>query len=230
MYIFASMSYRLSIAALTLLTFGCGSPEQPTQQEKAPEKEMQESENTEALRRIVFFGNSITAGYQLDIEDAFPQLIQERLDSLGEPYVCINAGQSGETSAGGLQRLDWVLKAPVDIFVLELGANDGLLGLPLTETESNLLGMIEKVKAKNPEVRVLLTGMEVPPNMGQEYASEFRNVFKRVAEKADVAFLPFLLQGVAGDRSLNLSDGIHPTKEGHRKVMENVWEALKPLL
>ena len=229
MYNFAAM-LRISFSAFLLVLFsGCGNVKE---EKKVPVAIKEEAlETPENVRpRIVFFGNSITAGYQLDPTDAFPNLIQHRIDSLNMSYECINAGLSGETTAGGVERIDWILKAPVDVFVLELGANDGLRGLPLTETEANLHKIIDKVRASNDQVKILLLGMEVPPNMGDDYAGEFRSVFKRVAESAEVAFLPFLLQGVAGDKELNLPDGIHPTEQGHKMVMENVWAVLKTML
>ncbi|MBR06157.1 MAG: arylesterase [Rickettsiales bacterium] len=179
---------------------------------------------------ILFFGNSITAGYQLDVADAFPAIIQERLDSLGYHYKSVNAGLSGETSAGGLNRIDWVLQTVPDIFVLELGANDGLRGLDLDETKKNLKGIIGKVREANPEVKVILAGMEVPPNLGNDYTTKFRNMFKEIAEEEKSELIPFLLNNVAGIPELNLKDGIHPTPEGHQIVADNVWPVLLPLL
>lgn len=224
------MLRRLFYVILVVILWGCGNA---SEEKKMPATaiKIEAVESPENARpRIVFFGNSITAGYQLDPNDAFPHLTQLRLDSLNMPYESINAGLSGETTAGGVERIDWILKAPIDVFVLELGANDGLRGLPLTETEANLLKIIDKVRAANDQVKILLLGMEVPPNMGDDYAKEFRAVFKRVAQSSEVSFLPFLLQGVAGDKELNLPDGIHPTEKGHKMVMENVWASLKPLL
>lgn len=180
---------------------------------------------------ILFFGNSITAGYGLEVEQAFPDIIQDRLDSLGYNYKAVNAGLSGETTAAGLNRIDWVLKTTVpDIFVLELGANDGLRGLDLNETKKNLITIIEKVRKANPDVKVILAGMLVPPNMGREYAADFKEIFPEVAEETDALLIPFILDGVAGKEDLNLEDGIHPTAEGHQVVAENVWQKLKPLL
>lgn len=179
---------------------------------------------------ILFFGNSITAGYQLDVEDAFPALIQARIDSLGYAYQVVNAGLSGETTAGGLNRIDWVLRTVPDIFVLELGANDGLRGLDLDETKKNLLGIIEKVKAANPEVQIVLAGMQVPPNLGSDYTTKFNRIFPEVARETGALLIPFILEGVAGEADLNLPDGIHPTEEGHEIVAGTVWNALQPLL
>ena len=181
-------------------------------------------------KTILFFGNSLTAGYGLEITDAFPALIQKKLDSLNLPYQVVNAGVSGETSAGGASRVDWILKQPVDIFVLELGANDGLRGIPVEETRKNLQSIIDKVKAKYPQAKIVLAGMQVPPNMGQQYAADFRTLFPQLAQKNDAALVPFLLEGVGGVTKLNLQDGIHPTAEGHQILAENVWQVLQPLL
>ncbi|WP_245986172.1 arylesterase [Marinoscillum furvescens] len=188
---------------------------------------VEESADREVL---LFFGNSITAGYQLDVEDAFPALIQDRLDSMGYSYQVVNAGLSGETTAGGLNRIDWVLQTIPDVFVLELGANDGLRGLDLKVTKQNLMAIIDKVRTANPEVKILLTGMLVPPNMGEAYAEEFRNIFPAVAEEKNTALMPFILKDVAGEPELNLEDGIHPTEEGHKILAKNIWPYLKPLL
>ena len=179
---------------------------------------------------ILFFGNSLTAGLGLKLEEAFPAVLQRKLDSLDLPYVVINAGLSGETTASGKSRVGWVLNQNVDIFVLELGANDGLRGIPLTETRKNLQDIIDVVKEKNPETKILLAGMQIPPNMGQEYTTEFRNIFYELAEKNKVQLIPFLLQNVGGIPELNQDDGIHPTVEGHEIVAENVWAVLKNML
>ncbi len=181
-------------------------------------------------KTILFFGNSLTAGYGLDTKESFPSLIQDRLDSLALKYTVINAGLSGETTSGGKNRLDWVLKQKVDIFVLELGANDGLRGIPLTETRKNLQTIIDEVRAKNSTTKIILAGMQIPPNMGQEYTKEFRTIFPDLAEKNDLQLIPFLLDGVAGNPELNLPDGIHPTAEGQKIVRENVWVVLKEVL
>lgn len=181
-------------------------------------------------KTIVFFGNSLTAGYGLDQLEAFPALIELKLDSLNLPYKTVNAGVSGETSAGGNARIDWILNQPVHIFVLELGANDGLRGIPISETRKNLQAIIDKVKAKYPDAKLVLAGMQLPPNLGQSYTSEFRNLYPELAEKNNAALIPFLLEGVGGEARFNQEDGIHPTAEGHRVVAENVWNVLKGLL
>jgi acyl-CoA thioesterase-1 len=177
---------------------------------------------------ILFFGNSLTAGYGLDPDQAFPALIQNKLDSLGYDYQVINAGLSGETTASGNTRLDWVLeRQPVDIFILELGANDGLRGINPEETQKNLESIIEKLRVVNPEIKIILAGMQSPPNMGPDFTSKFQQVFKDVAQEKNIALIPFLLEGVAGEPELNLPDGIHPTPEGHQIVAKNVWEILE---
>ena len=181
-------------------------------------------------KTILFFGNSLTAGYGLDTKESFPSLIQNRLDSLDLKYTVINAGLSGETTSGGKNRLSWVLKQKVDIFVLELGANDGLRGIPLKETRANLQTIIDLVREKNPETKIILAGMQIPPNMGQAYTTEFRTIFPDLAEKNEIQLIPFLLAGVAGIPDLNLPDGIHPTAEGQKFVRENVWAILKNIL
>ena len=154
-------------------------------------------------KTIIFFGDSLTAGYGLDPAYAFPSLVDQQINEKDTIYKVINAGLSGETSAGGLGRIDWILNQPVDIFILELGANDGLRGLPLSSTKANLQGIIDKVKAKNPEVSIVLAGMKVPPNMGKDYSDEFDRIFLELAKSNDAKLIPFLLNGVAGDAELH---------------------------
>ncbi len=179
-------------------------------------------------KTILFFGNSLTAGYGLeDPEEAFPAIIQQKIDSLKLPYKVINAGLSGETTSGGVTRINWLLKQQIDIFVLELGANDGLRGLKISQTKRNLQSILDTVKARYPNAKRILLGMEVPPNMGGKYVSDFRVIFRQVAEENNIPFVPFMLEGVAGIPELNLRDGIHPTGEGYKIVAENVWEVLK---
>lgn len=179
---------------------------------------------------IVFYGDSLTAGYGIDPESAFPALIGKALEQKGKNVKVVNAGVSGETSAGGLSRVDWVLRQPVDIFVLELGANDGLRGLPVEQTKKNLQAIIDKVKAKNPNVKIVIAGMMVPPNMGPDYSAQFQKIFPELARRNDAALVPFLLEDVAGIKTLNLADGIHPNPEGHQIVARNVLKVLEPLL
>lgn len=180
-------------------------------------------------RTIIVFGDSIAAGYGLDSDQAFPAFIQEKVDDSGLNYRVINAGLSGETSAGGLRRVDWILQRQADIFILELGGNDGLRGIDPDLTKQNLRGIMQKVRSANPEVKILLAGMEAPPNMGDTYTSHFREIFKKLSEEADV-FMPFILEDVAGISELNLPDGIHPTEEGHKIIANNLWEYLRPML
>ncbi|HEY0055015.1 MAG TPA: arylesterase [Pedobacter sp.] len=180
------------------------------------------------VKRILFFGNSLTAGYGLeDPDEAFPSVIQQKLDSLKLPYKAINAGLSGETTAGGVNRINWLLKQPIDIFVLELGANDGLRGMPVSETKKNLQLILDTVKARYPNAKRVLLGMEIPPNLGGKYAAAFRVIFRELAQKNNIPFVPFMLEGVAGNPQLNLQDGIHPTSEGYKIVADNVWEVLR---
>lgn len=195
--------------------------------ETVSEAEANATDQADNAATILFFGDSLTAGYGLEPEQAFPALIQERLDSLGIPMRVVNAGLSGETTSGGANRLDWVLRQPVSVFVLELGANDGLRGIPLSETRKNLSSIIERVRERYPEARIVLAGMQLPPNMGPEYTGEFRQIFPELATQYEVALIPFLLQGVGGIPELNQDDGIHPTAAGHRILADNVWEVLK---
>ncbi|WP_421873862.1 arylesterase [Marinoscillum sp.] len=219
------------LLAFTSFIYSCGNADKTqAQQQTSAESQVTEAPKEKSTPVILFFGNSITAGYQLDIKDAFPALIQNRLDSLGYTYKVVNAGLSGETSAGGLNRIDWVLQTVPDIFVLELGANDGLRGLDLDETKKNLKGIINKVREANPDVKIILAGMQVPPNLGNEYTGKFQGMFSEIAEESNTELIPFLLDGVAGNPDLNLNDGIHPTPEGHQIVAENVWPILQPLL
>ena len=185
----------------------------------------------EKKKVILFFGNSLTAGYGVrPIGSLSRSYIQTKIDSLQLNYKVVNAGVSGETSPAGLNRLDWVLKQPIDVFVLELGANDGLRGLKLTETKKSLTGIIQKVKEKYPNAKILLAGMEMPPSMGPEYTAEFRTLFKDLAKENNVALVPFLLEGVGGEPKLNQPDGVHPTAEGHKILASNVWRVLKDML
>ena len=181
-------------------------------------------------RTILFFGDSLTAGYGLDEERAFPTVVQARIDSLGMPFEVVNAGLSGETSSGGLRRIEWLLRRKVDVLVLELGANDALRGVPLEVTRESLQGIVEKIKAKYKDVKIVVAGMEAPPNLGDEYTQGFRGIFRDLAKRNDAALIPFLLEGVAGNSELNLPDRIHPTEEGHQIVAENVWRVLAPVL
>jgi acyl-CoA thioesterase I len=181
-------------------------------------------------KRIVILGDSLAAGYGLDTEDAFPALIQEKIQRAGLNYAVVNAGVSGDTTAGGLRRIAWLLRQPLDILILELGGNDGLRGISPEQTEKNLRAILNKVREKYPSAHIILAGMQMPANMGPEYVAKFREIFTRVAKEEKTALIPFLLEGVGGKAELNQSDRIHPTAEGHRIVAENVWKTLKPLL
>jgi acyl-CoA thioesterase I len=183
-----------------------------------------------APKMILFLGDSITAGYGLALSEAFPGLIQKKIDAQGWHFKVINAGQSGDTSAGGLGRLDWLLKNRIDVLVLELGANDGLRGLAAEAMKKNLQAIIDRTKAKYPQARIIITGMKVPPNMGSDYARRFEAVFADLAKRNKAPFVPFILEGVGGTPELNLADGIHPTAQGHEIVANNVWKVLEPIL
>jgi acyl-CoA thioesterase-1 len=183
-----------------------------------------------APKRLLFVGTSLTAGLGLEPEEAYPALIARRIDSLDLPFRVDNAGYSGETSAGALRRIDWLVREPVDVLVLETGANDGLRGLSVDSMRANIQAIIDRVRAASPHVRILLVGMEAPPNLGARYTSEFRKVFPDLAKRNGATLLPFLLLGVAAVDSLNQGDGIHPNAEGSRRLAETVWAVLLPLL
>jgi acyl-CoA thioesterase-1 len=183
-------------------------------------------------RTIVFFGDSLTAGYGLvnPMGDSYPALIQKKIDAAKLDYRVINAGLSGETTAGGVRRIDWILRQPADIFVLALGANDGLRGISPAVSKSNLQTILDRVHAKYPDAKLVVAGMQMPPAMGADYARAFGEMFPAVAEKNHATLVPFLLEGVGAVADLNQRDGIHPNVEGHRLVAENVWKILRPLL
>lgn len=187
---------------------------------------------SEAGPRVVFLGTSLTAGLGLDDPEAIGYVgrLDRIADSVGLPFEAVNAGVSGETSAGGLRRLDWVLREPLDILVIELGANDGLRGQDVDALTANLSEIIDRTRTRHPGAQIVLAGMEAPPNLGETYTSAFRRVFGDVARVEGVVLIPFLLDGVAGVTELNQADRIHPTAEGHRRVAENVWPYLEPLL
>jgi acyl-CoA thioesterase-1 len=201
-----------------------------TSTDKKESVERKQGVDAAPKKTILFFGNSLTAGYGIDPEESFAGRIQTRLDSLKKEYRVINGGLSGETTAGGLSRLDWFLEEEPYLFVLELGGNDGLRGIALTETKKNLLAIVDKVRAKYPNTKIILAGMQIPPNMGQEYTEEFKAIYPAVAKEKNIELIPFLLEGVAGDPDLNLPDGIHPTAEGHRLVMETLWPYISKAL
>jgi acyl-CoA thioesterase I len=183
-----------------------------------------------APRIILFLGDSITAGYGLEPADAYPALIQAKMVAKRFNFKAINAGQSGDTSAGGLNRLDWLLRNRIDVMVLELGGNDGLRGLPTETTRKNLQAIIDRTKKKYPEAKIILAGMKVPPNMGSDYGKQFNAIFPELAKQNQIPLIPFILEGVGGVRDLNLADGIHPTAKGQEIVANNVWKVLEPVL
>lgn len=181
-------------------------------------------------RTILFMGNSLTAGFGLEPSEAFPALIQQKINGAGMNFKVVPAGLSGETTTSGLRRIDWLFKQKVDVLVLELGGNDGLRGITLNLTKQNLQDMIDKARSYNPKIRIVLAGMEVPPNMGDNYTAEFRKMYPELSKKNNVTLIPFLLEGVGDRPELNQRDGIHPTAEGHAIVAETVWKYLKPVL
>ncbi len=181
--------------------------------------------------RLVILGDSLSAGFGVERELAYPALLQRKIDHEGR-IACevVNAGVSGDTSGAGLRRTDWVLRGGVDLFILELGGNDGLRGIPPTATKSNLQGIIDKVRKSNSHAQILIAGMRMPASVGKEYEAEFAAIFPDLAKSNGTSLIPFLLEGVAGDPKLNLPDMIHPTREGHVIIAETVWKHLKPLL
>ena len=181
-------------------------------------------------RTVVFLGDSLSAGSGVKPQQAFPALVQERIRERGLPFDVVNAGLGGDTTAGGVRRLDWLLQRKIDVLVLELGGNDGLRGLPVSNIKANLQTMIDKARAKNPEVKIVVAGMQMPPNVGQQYREEFRQVFFDIAKENNATMIPFLLEGVGGLREFNQPDLIHPNPEGHKIVAEVVWKTLEPLL
>ncbi|MFI5335242.1 MAG: arylesterase [Opitutales bacterium] len=185
---------------------------------------------TEAPRTLVFLGDSLTAGAGVDPAEAYPAVVERKLQEAGRPWRVVNAGLSGETTAGGLRRLDWVLRQPVDLIVIELGGNDGLRGIAPELTRANLQAMIDRVRTVRPQAVIVLAGMQVPPNLGPDYTRAFARIFPELAARNHTGLIPFLLEGVGGVPELNQPDGIHPTAEGHRRVAETVWRVLLPLL
>ncbi len=231
--------FVLSILSILLLT-NCGDASKETkspsstsieQKQAKPSSPVKQVKTKEATKkRVVFFGNSLTAGYGLDPDQSFTSLIQNRIDSLLLDYEVINAGLSGETTAGGASRIDWILKQPIDVFVLELGGNDGLRGIAPENSFKNLQAIISKVKAKSPTTKIVLAGMEAPPNMGEDFTTAFRAMYPKLAKANDTYLIPFLLENVGGIPKLNQPDGIHPTAEGNIIITETIWKILKEVL
>ena len=223
------ITFRVFLCASALAVVSCAGPDVAS--ERAPAADIRPAVQRPAaasLPRIVFLGDSLTAGHGLAREHSVPSLIQERLDAAGYRYEVVNAGVSGDTSAGGLTRLDWSIDGDVDVLVIELGANDGLRGLPVSAMKRNLTEIITRAKQRG--ITVILTGMEAPPNYGADYTTEFRQVFRDLAREHDVAFVPFFLEGVAGIPNLNNSDGLHPNPAGARIIEQTIWRALEPVL
>jgi acyl-CoA thioesterase-1 len=202
---------------LGMLLAGCV----PLFAEEAPD-----ANNTE--KRIVFLGDSITAGYGLDPGEAYPALLQKKIEAAKLPYTVANAGVSGDTTAGGLRRVAWALGKGADILVIALGGNDGLRGIPPEETKKNLIGIVEKAHTRNPGIAVFIAGMQMPDNMGADFTARFKALFPEAAKESDSTLIPFLLEGIGGVEKFNQPDGIHPTSEGQAKVADNIWKILEP--
>lgn len=226
------MKYLFVLAAFVSALVACQpvAEKQPQAPSPTPEPPAAHRPPLADKKSIVFFGNSLTAAYGLSPEQGFPALIQQKIDAAGLPYTCVNAGLSGETTAGGSKRVDWVLRQPVDVFVLELGGNDALRGLPIEESKKNLQSIVDQVKAKYPACKIVIAGMLAPPNMGETYTRAFAAMYPAIAKANGLPLIPFLLESVGGDAKLNQADGIHPTAEGQKIVAENVWKVVRPLL
>jgi acyl-CoA thioesterase-1 len=218
--------FSISILFIMFLSTGCFTVNNESQEAT------EEVVNTEVKNRrnILFFGNSITAAYGIDPSLGFVNLIQQKIDTLGLNYRCINAGNSGETTTGGLERLEWVLAQPISILVLELGANDALRGIDPELSKANLKRIILQFREANPQGKVLLLGMKSPPSMGIEYTLKFDPIYEQLATELSLARVPFVLQGVAGNPDLNLPDGLHPNEEGQLIIADNIWSVLSPML
>ncbi|HEU4827717.1 MAG TPA: arylesterase [Gemmatimonadales bacterium] len=218
------MISRWAAVPLLLAALACAAADDPAPEARDP------AAPADDRSTIVFLGTSLTAGLGLDPSEAYPALIQQRIDEAGLPFSVVNAGVSGETSAGARQRIDWLLQRQVDVLVVETGANDGLRGIDPSAVRDNLDAILDRAEADDPPPALVVIGMEAPPNLGTRYTSAFRQVFRDVAEDHGAAFIPFLLEGVAGVERLNQGDGIHPTAEGQRRIADIVWRALEPVL
>ena len=222
---------------LSTLTMACGgngaardtsSTTKPASPPESPAESAPPARDSQ--RTLLFLGTSLTAGLGLDPDSAYPQLIQRKIDANRLPYQVVNAGVSGETSAGLLRRLDWVLRRPAEVIVVETGANDGLRGLPVSATRATIGEILSRIRKERPSAALVLVQMEAPPNLGQEYTSAFHAMFAELAREHGATLMPFLLEGVAGESRLNQGDGMHPNNAGERIVADNVWRALQPLL
>jgi acyl-CoA thioesterase-1 len=216
-------AWRSALVALALA--GCGAEQRPQPAGDAPARPVVGERG-----RVVFLGTSLTAGLGLNPEQAYPALVQQRIDAAGLPFEAVNAGVSGETSAGARRRIDWLLRQPVSVLVIETGANDGLRGLEVDSLRSNIQAIIDEARKLSPPPVIVLVGMRAPPNLGFGYTRRFQRVYAELAEANDVPLVPFLLEGVAGRAALNQADMIHPTAEGQRVMAERVWEVLEPVL
>jgi len=232
-----TMKKLFPIYFVTLLILGCADNASDKGERNRERQEMDMNDALDEKRTakendkiILFFGNSLSAGYGLEAGESFPDRIQEMIDEAGLNYLVVNAGNSGETTAGGEARIDWVLNQPIDIFVLELGGNDILRGIDVNNSEKNLRSIIEKVRAKNPEIKIVLAGMQAPPNMGDEYTRAFAEIYPRLAKEYNLTLIPFLLDKVGGVPSMNQPDGIHPNVEGAKVVAQTVWESMNSIL
>lgn len=238
------MALALLFAAIVLV--GCGEAEGPGDAAADPPDTVETSaQSAETAARgtgtepnatspptpvVVFLGTSLTAGYGLEEAEAFPALIQQRIDAAGLDYRVVNAGVSGDTSAGGLRRLDWLLRLPVAFLVLELGANDMLRGQSVEQLRENLEAIVDRTRAAHPNARIVIAGMRAAPNLGRRYAEAFDAIYPALARKYEAPLVPFLLEDVAARRDLNQADGIHPTAEGHALIAERIWQTLEPIL
>jgi acyl-CoA thioesterase I len=224
----AAVTISLALSGLSTACSRTDSSPVPAETAAVQTERSAEKQGSAEEPRIVFLGDSLTAGLGVAPDEAYPALIGRRLHGSGLHYEVLNAGVSGDTSAAGLRRLEWSLKGPVEVLVLALGANDGLRGLPATELQRNLATIIERARAR--QVAVLLAGMEAPPNFGATYTTQFRAVYPALAKRYDVPLIPFFLEGVAGVAALNQADGIHPNPAGHRVIADLVWRQLEPML
>lgn len=225
--------FQTLLMTVLLLTPSCKDNQRSIESVETPETKptnMPENSTDNAAPVILCFGNSLTAGYGLEEDQAWPALLQYRLDSLNYDYEVVNAGLSGETTSGGLNRIEWVLNREVDILILELGANDMLRGLSVENTKENLIAILDIVLAKNPNTQIIIAGMMSPPNMGLEYENQFNKIYPDLARRYNAELIPFFLEGVASVEELNLPDGKHPNIEGQKIVLMNVWRALNAIL
>lgn len=220
----------LPLIILTLTMLSCKETNPDKGKSTTTANNIEEKAEIKNKKTILFYGDSLTAGYGLDEEESYPSLIQEKIDIANLDYAVINAGLSGETTSGGLKRIDWVLNQRVDVFVLALGANDMLRGLPVKETKNNLQAIIDKVKAKYPEAAIAVCQMLAAPNMGKDYSDRFSRVYTDLAKENSISYIPFFLEGVAGNQDLLLRDGKHPNSEGQVVVANNLWKEIPDLL